>query len=407
VLSKDDLLRRGLSVYYLEIVLLREMQHSDLNVEEATIYDLEDPRSKEHGLIRRKGANLLCPRDGKRGAAYVDAISDTFVGGANLMLSYTWRYRVKDIIDTLVAKCKTDNRDTKTTFVWICCFCNNQHRISETKNVSFDEFRETFSNTVTGVGTIWSMMSPWNNPAYLKRVWCIFEVYTAHKEVGCTAEIIMPEREKAAMISSLEDYNELYDVLGKTRIELAEASVDQDKKNILELVEKTVGFSDLNNKVNVLLREWIMGVLLSEAEKGDPKGKKKILDNATKLYHIATALEKMGNFDKSLELYNQCRSMREQWLDKDHLVTTMTYNKIGVVMCSKGDYESAMHMYQKCQLIQEKSLGKGHPFTAMDGWMDIDSSTCLLAPVKETFESSRFESSRVTATCMANENNFI
>jgi hypothetical protein len=36
----------------------------------------------------------VCPRDGRVGAAYVDAVDDPYAGLATHMLSYTWGYEV-------------------------------------------------------------------------------------------------------------------------------------------------------------------------------------------------------------------------------------------------------------------------------------------------------------------------
>ena len=137
--KKNDILLRGVSVHYLKNDLLEEVKKDDLDLNTAKIYQMEpNLRSNnrdDFGLIRRKGADTICPRDGQLGAAYVDSIQqcDDFVGHANVMLSYAWGYGIKSVVDTLVAKCLADGRDMKRTYVWICCLCNNQHRIGNTE----------------------------------------------------------------------------------------------------------------------------------------------------------------------------------------------------------------------------------------------------------------------------------
>jgi hypothetical protein len=87
-------------------------------------------------------------------------------------------YRIKDIVETLEEKCEANERDPKRIYVWIDCLCNNPHRVDE--DVSFEESRDIFGTIVTNVGTMWSMMkAPWDDPEYLKRVWCNFEMFTA------------------------------------------------------------------------------------------------------------------------------------------------------------------------------------------------------------------------------------
>ena len=77
------------------------------------------------------------------------------------MLSYCWGYAFQDIIDTLTSFCSQSNLDVKRTYIWICAFCNNQHRVVD-RAVPFDEFKEVFQRRVTGVGKVLAMMTPWN-----------------------------------------------------------------------------------------------------------------------------------------------------------------------------------------------------------------------------------------------------
>ena len=124
----DELLLKGISVEYLSTTLLQEINDAGLDINSATVYDLENLKSNSHGLIRRKGAAITCPRDGVKGAAYVDSICEEgATGRASIFLSYTWRYLVKDIVESLKDQCELEGRDIKSTYVWICCFCNNQH----------------------------------------------------------------------------------------------------------------------------------------------------------------------------------------------------------------------------------------------------------------------------------------
>ena len=80
------------------------------------------------------------------------------------------------------------------------------------------------------------------------------------------------------MMDSLEDINTLFDVLAKTNIENAEASMEEDKINILALVEKEIGFVEFNNLVNNLLRVWVVGLLMNlvhrEEEEGEGKNER-------------------------------------------------------------------------------------------------------------------------------------
>ena len=89
----------------------------EVDGQEAKIYEIEP------GVIRATGAEKLCPRDHRKGAAYVDAIDAGAVGRATMMLSYTWNYTVRDIVEGLVEYCDTAGLEEGSTYVWICCLC--------------------------------------------------------------------------------------------------------------------------------------------------------------------------------------------------------------------------------------------------------------------------------------------
>ena len=87
------------TTFQLQTILLDDIKSAGLDENTCTIYDIEDLRDgAELGVIRRKGANTICPIDGKLGAAYVHSIGkenstikiEDHCGSANYMLSYAW-----------------------------------------------------------------------------------------------------------------------------------------------------------------------------------------------------------------------------------------------------------------------------------------------------------------------------
>jgi len=239
----EDFEVRGISVSYLANQLLKEVVDAGLE-ETSKIYEMEDLSDLEHdGLIRRKGANKECPIDKKPGAAYVHSIADPkAVGRANVMLSYAWKYAIGDIVNTLQLYCKNNRKDPNNVFVWVCCLCVNQHRVIERKrrgeDIPFEEFRSVFEKRVKTIGHIVAMMAPWQEPYYLTRIWCVFELFTAQTN-GCDVTITMPSDEKDRFVEGLRsgDYkdqmNALFSTLAKTDVTKANASVESDQTEIL------------------------------------------------------------------------------------------------------------------------------------------------------------------------------
>ncbi|CAK9067295.1 unnamed protein product [Durusdinium trenchii] len=116
---------RAVSIGHIATTLQEDILAANLT-RDAKVYEIEPD------VIRKKGENTICPRDGRIGAAYVDCLrSADEAASASFMLSYTWGYRIGDITDTLVQYCRECDADPKRMYAWMCCFCINQHRVKE------------------------------------------------------------------------------------------------------------------------------------------------------------------------------------------------------------------------------------------------------------------------------------
>ncbi len=432
---------RGVSVFYLQTIFTREVieYHNDINLttepnknanankdaNKKTIYEIENLRD-ESGLIRKKGANVLCAKDGKMGAAYVDCLSGKdHVGIANVMLSYSWGNTVEDIVDVLELYCSRNNLDPKKTYVWMCCLCVNQHRVVEDmkngQNVSFEEFRDVFRNRVREIKNVVALLSPWREPLYLRRVWCIFELFTAD-EFNCNLSIQMPRREtedfKRSIYNSksgVKINNEIYNALAGTEIEKAEASVESDRINILQIVNKEgngSGAAELDKRVNALLREWINTNLVEymhelDEDSMDLQRSEKSIDEVIDTYrylgyifyknqqnemalhcfskqrvlceanytffHDLTARsynalglvhKELGEYNEAIHYHEQSIKIKEEIYGTNHAQTATSYFNIGSAYLEKGDYDTALHFYNKCRTINETKYGFKHQNTA-------------------------------------------
>ena len=370
-------------MHYLKTEFLREVKETEGLNENSKICEIENLEIVKHGVIRSKGASIVCPRDKKVGAAYSDClIGDDNVGPATFLFSYTWKYTIRDIIDTLVAFCESNKAmDQKRTYVWICCLCNNQHRVYEDKqngsNVQVDEFHEISRTHILSIGHVVAMMFPWDDPQYLKRVWCVFEAYTASTEPGCTLTIAMPPKERQAMMSATGDLNNIFEVLAVTMIQNAKAYALEDREKILKLVEDTVGYAKFNYSVNELIRRWVMDTLVSEFEiMNGSKGMKNNLDGDNQddlqdeklfrlCYNVGIVMYENGEYDKALVYFKKVLKEMLSNPTVDHKsFSADVYHNIGVVFKAKGDYDNAFVELRKALEIRLKVLGPDHPDTA-------------------------------------------
>lgn len=89
-----------------------------------------------------------------------------------------------------------------------------------------------------GIGNIVAMMAPWDDPVYLKRIWCVFEMFSSYTDENCHVQIEMPSREQQSLVQAMQSgrdefgnwgIDKLLKVLANTKVENAEATVESDK----------------------------------------------------------------------------------------------------------------------------------------------------------------------------------
>eukprot|EP00040_Diaphanoeca_grandis_P036065 m.228619 g.228619 ORF g.228619 m.228619 type:complete len:1687 (+) comp33543_c0_seq1:183-5243(+) len=258
--------RQGPSVHHLGTSFLTEALEAvrvhfptleNLNdVEDAKIYHVVD------AFVKPLGLSMICPRDGQKGVAYVDTlVGTTKVGIANALLSYSWGYKVQDVVDALTDWTKCSNRNTKQTYIWICSLCLNQHRIATI--YSPDELQKEFGERVLAIGLVLPMLEQWDNPGYIKRAWCLFELYTAIRMQDIEVDIILTPQQRELCSKSIHTngFKVIDNALEQIKSENATATHKEDLEAIRALILRFQGgFMALNNAVQVRLRSWFQRI---------------------------------------------------------------------------------------------------------------------------------------------------
>lgn len=366
----------AVSVHYLSTTFLEEVRSHFLD-ENASLYEIENLSvSDSLGVIRKKGADVTCPVDGRRGCSYVHCLTgEDNVGDANYMLSYTWGYSIGSIVDALVDFCESTQNSPKRVYVWMCCLCVNQHRVVELRDqnkvVPFEEFSDTFFKRVNGIKNILSMMTPWDDPGYLKRAWCIFEMYVATTSPECNVTILMPPGEKYSFAKEIEHGkggNVFFKVLSKTNIEKAEA-YPADKVLIIKAVtgENGPGAYALNVVINELLIEWSKTAILdvvrvreANCVDSDPSTD---VTFARFLGKVGLLFWKQGFHEHALEQQSRALEIQKKVLGEVDEHTARTYNNIGMTYNSLHQQREATECCEKALQIRREVLGEVHKDT--------------------------------------------
>lgn len=344
---------RGLSVHFLCTGFLADVRSAGASPA-SSVYDIEAP------VLRRRGAEMRCPRDGRMGAAYVDAVLDENVGRATHMLSYSWMYSIGDIVDTLATYCAQQGLDPRRTYVWICCACVNQHRVKEAQAkgtaVAFETFREEFGARVRQIDHILAMMSPWHHPLYVDRVWCVFEFSTAIVERKMLT-VLMPASEQEEFRKSVDAgrLQKVYSTLAALRIQDAKATVESDKVSILRMIDSEAANYDkspavefLNRAVREKMKAWFVETAVGYVEEQLAQGNELDLE-----VHCAVSKLLIG----SVSDYERARTLLKAGLDHERATSfarAEALQLLGITHKNQGHFEKARGYYQQSKAAFEE-----------------------------------------------------
>ena len=230
-----------------------------------------------HAYAKPASENTACPRDGRMGSAYVDTLVDEAdVGRATALLSYSWGYKVAEVSAALSSWAGRTSRSLTHTYIWICSLCLNQYRLGVGESATPEDLAAEFGDRVIAIGRILPLLEPWDDPGYVKRAWCLFELYTAirlHREVD--VDIILSPKQaqafRAAMVS--KGYSVVDGALQQIHAESATASVKADLEAIRDLIRGYPGgFETLNETVKQRLQQWFEsqgGIKVKRSTLGD------------------------------------------------------------------------------------------------------------------------------------------
>ena len=193
-------------------------------------------------------------------------------GPANVFVSHAWMYRfLDDLVGGIEVWISQQAGPVASWRFWIDLFVVNQHldppRLADTKEEeeNFQVFTREFEGALVEIGRALVVLSPWDRPHWIFRIWCLFEFYVIMK-FGIRYEFVLPKQQNSAFLKSLgEEGYKFLALVSQLDMEKADASRDYDKKQIKALVLKDLGgYSRLNESVIGAIRRFSVDSSLRE-----------------------------------------------------------------------------------------------------------------------------------------------
>jgi len=142
---------------------------------------------------------------------------------------------------------------TKDVHLWVCFFCNNQFRLMQD---NADDLETVFANRLISCGKMIALLDDWRNPIYVKRIWCVFEQFTAHSlEIPVT--MILPRNKEPDLLTDMQT---MRSSLMAIDVESAQATVKEDEIKVKRQIMHTSSFDEVNDAVKGAMSRWCLSL---------------------------------------------------------------------------------------------------------------------------------------------------
>jgi len=250
--------RFGVSAAYLLSDEFEQLVADRTGRQDPTFYEMKDALFCGPDAL---GKAKLCPRDGQPGCAIVDTLPPQHRGFCTHFLSWTWGYKLSSLRSALEEWLARSALHPDEVFFWMCFFVNNQYRIlpPHTRKGS-DNLGETFEGNLRRIGKVVAVLDTWEDPVYLKRIWTLFEQFTA-VNLGIEVEMALPAASAYALLERIEEGREgilaVVQQLSKVDCRTAAAFDPGDEARVKSLIQASVGFEAVERKIKGFFLCWL------------------------------------------------------------------------------------------------------------------------------------------------------
>ena len=214
--------------------------------------------------------------------------------GATLFVSHAWNGLFLDLVAAL------EHSYAKDTFhrFWIDIFTVPQN--DEDRPMNEDDpnsLYEAIDEILVSIGSIVVVLTPFDHPAYLNRIWCLYELYFALEE-DLRIAILLPPRERRRLLSFLTFGGNPRPLYRRINAAAAVSGKAEDRERLIARMRQNEpgAVRRLDIRVAAHLSTWLQREALAAYDAAPPDHRR----GGALQRRVAEALAESGRFPASL-----------------------------------------------------------------------------------------------------------
>ena len=217
------------------------------------------------------------------------------VGCATVFVSHVWRMTAADFFEVCLAEMADED------YAWIDLYLHNQYQgaVSDIGAENSEYWVNKFGSLIAGIGKVIAIVTNWESPVMLARIWCLFELNAA-VDAGAELRFVSTLAEKQDLSLHLnEKFQSLDRVVGNIEVRNCDAKRPHEIQDKSIFLSKLSGMEDeVNEKLRKQMQSWLCKAAEGVIARTDPF--RAVLDEA------AMALEAVDIGQSRLECLCCC-----------------------------------------------------------------------------------------------------
>lgn len=279
-----------------------------------------------------------------RNACLKDENGRPFIGKATVFVSHAWSYDFFSLVSAL-EDFGSQQPDPEQVYFWIDLMVLPQHQRTGPGLRPSLWWKKTYVEAVGAIGLMCLVLSPWDNPIPLGRLWCLWEMVCSLQGSAKLVVQLMESETAAFNAALLEDYERVEGTMARIDIATAEANEKflpdglstTYRDAILKAIGEIMGVQPANKVLGGFMRRWLLqrGRELLERLPMMNRG------TSTLIHSLAISLRAVGNLPLAESLGAFALKARRQQLGSHHPDTLASMTNLALVLKAQGKHDEA------------------------------------------------------------------
>lgn len=307
-----------------------------------------------------------------------DALGNPAFAKATHFVSYASEYSFNNILDALGYWLSRSGIPEEEAYFWMDITALNHHEVDKYPP---QWYTTRMMQAIANIGNTVLVVEPWNNPVALRRSWIIWEMYCTITTGARLHFAMNPKSHEHFSLALLDSYEEVQTALSQVDVSRCRAFFPQDQEMIHGEIQRTVGFTRMNEMIQTRITEWLLTTMKEQVVNHEAaairsasgatscwSGKERRGGLELRVYfrlkgNLGRMLRESGRSAQAEDVFWELQAQTERHFGRNDAASLSCLNQLAVTLQKQSKREQALTIHQECLKRRTKVLGQMHEDT--------------------------------------------